>query len=164
MVILRRPYDVEQFRGHELVDGGMDDADVGIRGRNRHDRKRLVLEEMIQLGRLEGVDMARRSDGLGKDAGEVAAARNQIHDARARLDTCKGEHFGRLAVRIALGVGLGPGGIADGGLDVRRDRRGSGAGPQHDRREGGQYQIALHDSSRVAVMPQYGTERRDVSK
>ena len=48
------------------------------------------------------VDVPVRPDRTGEDAGEVAAARDQLEHLLAGLDAGEGQHLGRLARRVAV--------------------------------------------------------------
>ena len=62
--------------------------------------------------------MPRGADGLAEDAREVAAARQELGNLLARLDARECQGLRRLAIRIALLVGIGAIAVGNGGGDV----------------------------------------------
>jgi hypothetical protein len=69
--------------------------------------------------------LAFRTDDTTEDPREITAARDQVRDVIARLQSREGDAFGGLAVRVAIAVDLRSRGISNRGGDGFRNRRGT---------------------------------------
>src|SRR5271170_902931 len=105
MVVLRRPQDIKVSRRRELIHGPrqlsyicvyrivLDGTRAGYLGR------RAILNFLC---RNEGIHVARGSDNLAEDAGEIGVARHEIGNPITWLSAREGDQLSRLTLGIEL--------------------------------------------------------------